>query len=269
MAIIAAIHLHQQLKIPMYYFLGSLASLDLWFISATVPKILANLVSGNRAISQSCCFLQFYIYVASGGTEFYQLAFMSLDRYIAICHPLRYTTLMTNPLCCKLIIGSWIIGNLEVIPAVILMSKLQWCSKVNIINHFFCDGSALLHLSCSNSYVVEGIIFGVGSFAILSSLMLNLTSYCCILSCIFTISTSSGRKKAFSTCSSHLIVVLITYGSCIFLYVRPAGSTSSTTEKAVAVFNSIVGPFLNPFIYTLRNQMFKNILRGICINVIV
>ncbi|KAM4707014.1 olfactory receptor 2AP1-like [Discoglossus pictus] len=263
MAIIVAIHLNQQLKIPMYYFLGSLASLDLWFISATVPKILANLVSGNRAISQSCCFLQFYIYVASGGTEFYQLAFMSLDRYIAICHPLRYTSLMTNSLCWKLIIGSWIFGILEFMPAVILMSQLQWCSKVNIINHFFCDGSALLHLSCSDFFIVESIIFGVASFAILSSLMLNLSSYCCILSCIFTISSSSGRRKTFSTCSSHLIVVLITYGSCIFLYVRPAGSTSSTTEKAVAVFNSILGPFFNPFIYTLRNQMFRNILSSI------
>ncbi|KAM4707015.1 olfactory receptor 2AP1-like [Discoglossus pictus] len=263
LAIIASICLCQYLHTPMYYFLGSLAFLDIWFISCTVPKVLITLLSGNKAISQIGCLMQFYIYVSVGGTEFYHLALMSLDRYLAICNPLRYSTLMTNPLCWKLIISSWIFGFLEFIPAVLLVSQLQWCSSVTTINHFFCDGSALLHMSCSYTNVVEAIIFGVASFAILSSLIPNISSYCCILSCIFAMSSSSGRRKTFSTCSSHLIVVLLAYGSCIFIYVRPAGSMSSGSEKVVAVFNSILSPFLNPFIYTLRNQIFKKLFRDL------
>ncbi|KAM4707012.1 olfactory receptor 6C1-like [Discoglossus pictus] len=261
--IIFAVCIGQHLHTPMYYFLSNLASLDILFITTTVPKLLSTMMNDNSVISLNNCLLQFYFYYSLGGTEFCFLALMSLDRYLAICQPLRYNTIMTNQFCWRLITGSWIYGFLEFIPAVVYLSKQHWCRRFSIINHFFCDGSALLKLSCSDTYVAicEYMILGFASFTILSSFISTLTSYCCILSSIFAMSSSSGRKKTFSTCSSHLIAVSIIYGSCIFIYVRPAGTMSSNIEKIVAVLNSIFIPFLNPFIYTLRNQMVKKALR--------
>ncbi|KAM8960628.1 olfactory receptor 2AP1-like [Pelodytes ibericus] len=262
--IIAAICLDQHLQTPMYFFLSSLAFMDIFFISTTAPKLLSILAIDNRTISQSDCLLQFYFYVSFGGTEFCLLALMSFDRYLAICHPLRYSTIMTHHFCWKLIISSWIVGFLEFIPTVYLISQFDWCGRQSFINHFFCDGSALLHASCSDTYVAELMIFWLASFAILGSLISSLSSYCCILLSIFKLSSSKSRNKTFSTCSSHLLVLLISYGSCIFIYVRPAGSTPASTEKTVAVFNSILGPCLNPFIYTLRNHMVKKTVRDLC-----
>ncbi|KAE8633792.1 hypothetical protein XENTR_v10002094 [Xenopus tropicalis] len=259
--IIATTCTYRQLQTPMYYLLTSLALLDIFFISCTVPKLLSILVGGNQVISLSGCLLQSYMYISLGGTEFFLLAVMSLDRYLAICHPLRYSSIMTSSNCWRLAVGPWAFGFLEGIPFVFLISQLQFCSRTLAINHFFCDASALLHLSCSQTQVARNIIFGFASLTILSSFIVTVSSYFFILLSIYGISSMSGRRKMFSTCSSHFVVVSISYGSCIFLYVRSGESGHSNTEKAVSIFNSIFIPFLNPYIYTLRNQTIKNILK--------
>ncbi|KAG8596391.1 hypothetical protein GDO81_001884 [Engystomops pustulosus] len=252
----------QHLQAPMYFFLRSLATLDVFFISTTVPKLLSVLVGTDKAINLSGCLLQLHLYLSGGGTVFYNLGVLSIDRYLAICHPLQYNTIMTSELCWKIVPCIWILGFLEFIPAILLMSRLHWGSS-NIIDHFFCDTSALLRLSCSDTYVIETIVFYVACFPILSTLVLTIFSYFFIISSILRIASSSGRKKTFSTCSSHFIAVIITYGCCIFIYIRPAGTMTLGVEKPVAVFNSIITPFLHPFIYSLRNQQVVTSLRRI------
>ncbi|OCU01530.1 olfactory receptor 6F1 [Xenopus laevis] len=260
--IIAITCTYRQLQTPMYFFLTSLAFLDILFISSTVPKLLSILVGGNQVISLSGCLIQLYVYISLGGTEFFLLAAMSIDRYLAICHPLRYSAIMSSDNCRKLIVGSWAFGFLDHILSVFLISQLKFCRISSIINHFFCDASALLHLSCSDTWVVRNVLFGSAIPTILGSFIVTVSSYFFILLSIYGISSAQGRRKMFSTCSSHFVVVSIVYGSCIFLYIRTDESRSSSTEKAVSVFNSIFLPCLNPFIYTLRNEMIKNILKG-------
>ncbi|XP_073527072.1 olfactory receptor 6C1-like [Phyllobates terribilis] len=247
--------INKNLQTPMYFFLRSMAALDILVISATVPKHLSIMMSSDKAISLHGCLLQLYVYVSAGGTVFYTLGLLSTDRYLAICHPLRYNTIMTSQVCWRTVSCMWTVGFLEFFPAILLMSRLHWCNGENVIDHFFCDGSALLHLSCSDTHLAEILFFFIASFAILSSLIPTISSYCFIISSILHISSSTGRKKMFSTCSSHFTAVVITYGSCIFIYVFTAGSTPSTSGKLVAILNSILSPFLHPFIYSLRNQV--------------
>ncbi|CAH2294670.1 olfactory receptor 6F1-like, partial [Pelobates cultripes] len=261
LVIICATFVDQKLHIPMYMFLSSLAVTDICFMSSTVPKLLASLGAHNGYISQYNCLLQYFFYYSFGGTEFCSLALLSIDRYLAVCQPLRYNAIMTRHVCIRLIVGSWIFGFLECIPPLHAISQLQFCSRPSLIAHFFCDGAAILNVSCTDTRLAGVIVFATASFAIFSSLIPTLYSYSYILSAIFRISSSSGRIKTFSTCSSHLLVVSITYGSCIFIYVRPAGALSTSLDMTVAVFNSILSPVLNPFIYTLRNQMIKKTLK--------
>ncbi|XP_018418633.1 PREDICTED: uncharacterized protein LOC108792363 [Nanorana parkeri] len=261
---ITVISLDQNLQAPMYFFLRSLATSDMLFVSSTAPKLVATLVSGDNALTCNGCLLQLYFYVVVGTIEFYTLGLLSVDRYLAICHPLRYNNIMTDQFCWKVIVCLWIAGILEYMPAFVLMFQLQWCSNSGFIDHFFCDGSALLNLSCSDTQVVQNMFFSFTSFAILGTLIPTILSYCFILYSIFSIASSSGRSKTFSTCSSHFIAVVFAYGSCIFIYISPAGSISSSSGKVVAVFNSIFCPLLHPFIYSLRNQMVMTALKNVC-----
>ncbi|XP_072269852.1 olfactory receptor 6C76-like [Pyxicephalus adspersus] len=260
---ITVISLDQNLQAPMYFFLLSLATSDMLFVSSTVPKFVATLVSGNNVLTCHGCLLQLYIYIAVGSIEFYTLGLLSVDRYLAICHPLRYNNIMTDRFCWKFIVFLWIVGFLEYIPAFALMVQLQWCSNYGFIDHFFCDGSALLNLSCSDTQTVQNMFFSFTSFAILSSLIPTVLSYFFILYSVFSISSSSGRGKTFSTCSSHFIAVTFAYGSCIIIYVHPAGSFTSSSGKIVAIFNSIFSPLLHPFIYSLRNQVVMTALKKV------
>ncbi|KAG9468020.1 hypothetical protein GDO78_013881 [Eleutherodactylus coqui] len=253
----------RQLQAPMYFFLRSLASLDILFISSTVPKLLSILVSSDKAISLNGCLLQLYIYISSGATVFHTLGLLSIDRYLAICHPLRYNTIMNSQVCWRIVACTWIFGFLEFLPAILLMSRLHWCSGNNVIDHFFCDGSAVLHLSCSATHVAQIVFFSVACCTILSSFIPTIFSYCFIISSILHISSSAGRRKTFSTCSSHFVAVLLSYGSCIFIYIYNAGTAPSKSGKTVAIFNSILTPFLHPFIYTLRNQIVLTSLRRV------
>ncbi|XP_072269957.1 olfactory receptor 6C76-like [Pyxicephalus adspersus] len=261
---ISATSLVHDLQKPMYFFLRSLATLDILFISSTVPKLLEILITGDNDVVLSGCLLQLYIYVSAGGTVFYTLGLLSIDRYIAVCHPLQYSTIMTYQLCWRSTIASWTFGFLVFIPSIVLMSQLQWCRAHAVIDHFFCDGSALLRLACSDTQMAETLFSFFACFAVVGSIIPTISSYCFILLSIFSISSPSGRSKTFSTCSSHFVAVVIVYGSCILIYVIPKDTLSCSPAKTVAIFNSILSPFLHPFIYTLRNQVVISSLKRKC-----
>ncbi|XP_053555896.1 LOW QUALITY PROTEIN: olfactory receptor 49-like [Bombina bombina] len=259
-AIIVAICLNQRLRTPMYSFLCSLAFLDIWFISSTVPKLLAILVSDERIISLPGCIMQFYFYLSLGGTEFYLLAVMSLDRYAAICHPLRYHSIISSRTCLWLILLSWFTGFFTFIYPTILMFDLSFCGPFEI-NHFFCDSSAVAEISCSDIRIFDLFFSSLASTVILGSFTMTLVSYSNILFTILNIPSADGRKKAFSTCTSHFTAVSLAYGSAIVIYVRPVESSSPNLNKGVALLNSVLTPLLNPFIYSLRNKQVQNVLK--------
>ncbi|CAI9624967.1 unnamed protein product [Staurois parvus] len=249
-----------QLHTPMYFFLSNLAFLDISFTSAIVPKVLFNLISGSKAISYYGCLAQSYIYFLLGTTEFLLLAMMSFDRYVAICHPLRYGTIMKPKLCLKMIFCSWLGGFMDTIAQTILTFRLPFCGS-NVINHYFCDVAPLLKLACGDTHIISMLDFILASSLVLGSLFFSLVSYGCIISAIVKISSAFGRRKTFSTCASHLTVVFIVYGSCIFMCVRPSKNSKVDSTKIVALLNSIVTPLLNPFIYSFRNKIFKEALK--------
>ncbi|KAG9461744.1 hypothetical protein GDO78_015870 [Eleutherodactylus coqui] len=255
--------LDQHLQTPMYFFLRSLATSDILFISTTVPKLLSILLSGSNIITLHGCLLQLYMYLSVGCTIFYTLGLLSIDRYIAIFHPLQYLTIMNSQVCWRFAFGQWILGFVAFTPLLLLISRLHWCNR-NVIDHFFCDGSTLLHLSCSDTHVVEEIYFGFTTLTIIISFIPTLSSYCFIISAVCHISSSTGKSKMFSTCSSHLIVVGMGYGSCIFIYICSSETTPSFALKTVAVFNSILCPALHPLLYSLRNQATMTSIRSIC-----
>ncbi|XP_075424038.1 olfactory receptor 6E1-like [Ascaphus truei] len=261
LAIIAAISLDQRLHTPMYYFLSSLAFLDIWFISSTVPKLLSILASGNRAISLTGCILQLYFYVSLGTIEFYLLAVMSVDRYVAICHPLRYHSIITSRICLWLVFICWVGGFLTFIFPTVLLSGLSFCGPYEI-NHFFCDSSAVVKKSCSDIRMFDLVFSSFASAVILGSFIMTFMSYSNILFTIMKIPSANGRKKAFSTCTSHFTVVSLVYGSAIFIYVRPVESSSPDLNKVVALLNSVMTPLLNPFIYSLRNKQVQDVFRN-------
>ncbi|XP_073527099.1 olfactory receptor 6T1-like [Phyllobates terribilis] len=258
--IIIAIWFDKRLHIPMYFFLSSLAFLDVCFISSTVPKLLMILALNNKIISISGCILQLYFYVLLGTIEFYLLAVMSVDRYVAISHPLRYHSIITNKVCLWLVCIAWVFGFISFIyPTVLaLMFGLSFCGPYEI-NHFFCDSSAIVKISCSDIYQFNIIFASFASAVILGSFFLCLISYCSIFFTIFMIPSTKGKIKAFSTCTSHFTVVSLVYGSAIFIYVRPVESSSPDLNKIVALLNSVMTPVLNPFIYTLRNKQVQQV----------
>ncbi|KAM4049060.1 olfactory receptor 6C70-like [Anomaloglossus baeobatrachus] len=267
LSIIIAIWLDKHLHIPMYFFLSSLAFLDIWFISSTVPKLLTILASNNKIISISGCILQLYFYVSLGTIEFYLLAVMSVDRYVAISHPLRYHAIITNKVCLWLVCIAWVFGFITFIYPIVLMFDLSFCGPYEV-NHFFCDSSAIVKISCSDIYQFNIVFASFASAVILGSFCITLISYCSIFSTILMIPSTRGKIKAFSTCTSHFTVVSLVYGSAIFIYVRPVESSSPDLNKIVALLNSVMTPVLNPFIYTLRNKQVQQVFREMSLKII-
>ncbi|XP_040399029.1 olfactory receptor 6C3-like [Cygnus olor] len=251
-AIIFLVCVDNHLQTPMYFFIGNLAFLEIWFTSSTSTKLLVILSSGRRTISVGGCFAQFF-YFALGAAEFALLVVMSFDRYVAICQPLRYAAIMKHQLCIHLVAAVWVMGFTFLSYRLVLLSKLTFCGS-NKIEHFFCDNTPLFQLSCSDTSPLWKIDTVFLLFIVLSSLCLTLASYTSIFLCILQMPAASGRKKAFATCSSHLTTLAIAYGSCIALYARPSGHVSLETNRSVALLNTVLYPFLNPFIYSLRNK---------------
>ncbi|KAM4862017.1 olfactory receptor 11L1 [Thomomys bottae] len=260
LSIIMVVCQDPQLRSPMFMFLTHLSFLEVWYTSTIVPFLLANLRSWGHAISFSACMTQLYFFVFFGATECFLLASMGYDRYLAICHPLHYSFLMSPDTCSTLLTVSWLTGvGTGFLPS-LLISKLDFCGP-NQINHFFCDLPPLIQLSCSSVYVTEMSIFILSISVLCICFLLTLVSYVFIVCSILRIPSASGRMKTFSTCGSHLAVVTIYYGTMISMYVRPDAHLSPEINKVISVFYTVVTPLLNPVIYSLRNKDFREAVR--------
>nr|XP_025040023.1 olfactory receptor 6F1-like [Pelodiscus sinensis] len=314
-SIIILVRIQPQLHTPMYFFLCNLSFLEIWYTTVGVPKTIAIFMGKSRTISFSSCILQMYFMFSLGCTEQILLSAMAYDRYLAICYPLRYSTLMNTSLsalllrflhlsscilqmyfmfslgCTEQILlsamaydrylaicyplrystlmntslsallagGSWLSGFLAISIPVSLLTQLSFCGS-NVINHFFCSFDSFIILSCTDTSVIETTTFIIAIIVILGSCSITLVSYVYIISTILRIPSAQGRQRAFSTCSAHLTVVIIWYSSTIFLYVRPSKENFVEMNKVVSIFNTVVTPLLNPFIYTLRNKEVKEAL---------
>ncbi|XP_004696925.1 olfactory receptor 6F1-like [Echinops telfairi] len=259
-AILMLVGTSHQLHTPMYFFLSNLSFLEIWYTTAAVPKALAILLGRSQTISFTGCLVQMYLVFSLGCTEYFLLAAMAYDRYLAICYPLHYGAIMSSLLSAQLALGSWICGFLAITVPTALISGLSFCGP-RAINHFFCDIAPWIALACTSTQAVELVAFVIAFVVILSSCLITLVSYIFIISTILRIPSTSGQSKAFSTCSSHLTVVLIWYGSTIFLHVRTSMKDALNLTKAVTVLNTVVTPVLNPFIYTLRNKEVRETLK--------
>ncbi|OCT69812.1 olfactory receptor 8H1 [Xenopus laevis] len=246
-------HLHT----PMYIFLQNLSIIDISFTSTILPNLLHILLTQQNNISFLGCMTQMYVFVALANSEYFLLTAMSYDRYVAICDSLHYITRMSRKHCAWLIIAAFTVGFVDPFSIVILISKLSYCAS-HLINHFFCDVTPLLKLSCSSTFSVELLIYIEGTLLTFNSFLLTLTSYIFIISAILKIQSSEGQQKAFSTCASHLTCVITLYVTIICLYMRPTKSYSLERNKYFSLLYIVLGPVLNPLIYTLKNTEFKS-----------
>ncbi|XP_018413956.1 PREDICTED: olfactory receptor 6B1-like [Nanorana parkeri] len=258
--IIILIWYSQKLHKPMYFFLGNLSFLETWYVTVTVPKLLSIFLNGNNKISFVGCMSQLFFFLYLGCTECVLLTVMAFDRYVAICNPLHYITIMNWGFCFILALSTWIIGLAISLLKIYYISQLTFCHSV-IINHFYCDVSPILNLACTDMKLTELVDFILALVILLVPLFLTCFSYLCILSTILRIPNSNGRKKAFSTCGSHLVIVIILYSTTLFMYARPSKAQSVNSNKMVSVVYTVVTPFLNPIIYCLRNREVKQAIQ--------
>ncbi|XP_005408266.1 PREDICTED: olfactory receptor 10AG1-like [Chinchilla lanigera] len=251
--IILIIRLDPALHRPMYFFLANFSSLEICYVSVTLPRILFNLWTQRRTISRLACATQLCFFLVLGTTECFLLAVMSYDRYVAICNPLHYALLMSPRRCAQLAAGSWLGGIPVQIGQMCQIFSLHFCNS-NQIEHFFCDIPPILKLACGDTSAHEVSVYVVVMLVAAVPFILILASYSKIISTILRLPTAKGRAKAFSTCSSHLLVVVLFFGSASMTYFRPKSSHSAGTDKLLSLFYTIVTPMLNPMIYSLRNK---------------
>ncbi|XP_075389613.1 olfactory receptor 13A1-like [Tenrec ecaudatus] len=250
------------LHTPMYFFLVNLAVLDVACACTVVPKLLETLVAGKRTISYKGCMTQMFFLSWSVAAEVLLFTAMAYDRYVAICQPLHYSTLMSPRVCAMLAGAVWSISVLGAGVNTCLMLSLTFCGP-NVIHHFFCEIPPLLLLSCSSTYVNDIMTIVADIFFAVFNFLLTMVSYGFIISTILKIRTAEGKRRAFSTCSSHLTVVTMYYSTVIYTYLSPGSSYSPGTGKIMAVLYSTVSPTLNPLIYTLRNKDVKAALKKV------
>ncbi|XP_004604823.1 olfactory receptor 145-like [Sorex araneus] len=252
LGLVVLIGLNPHLHTPMYYFLFNLSLIDLCYSSVITPKMLVSFLTVN-SIPYGECMAQLFFFCFFVIDECYLLTSMAYDRYVAICKPLLYRVTMSSQVCLMLMAGTYIMGFLGAMAHTVSMLRVYFCDG-NIINHYMCDIPPLLRLSCTSTHVNELVVFiVVGINIIVPSITISL-SYTLILSNILHIRSTEGRSKAFSTCSSHIIAVFLFFGSSAFMYLKPSPAGSVGQEKIATVFYTIVGPMLNPFIYSLRNK---------------
>ncbi|KAM9119079.1 olfactory receptor 10A2-like [Pangshura tecta] len=244
------------LHTPMYFFLRNLSFLEMCYTSVNVPKMLGNLFSGDKAISFNGCAMQTYFSFFLGGAECFLLASMAYDRYVAICKPLHYPVIMNRKVSTGLAAGSWLSGFLMSFGHTSMVFTLPFC-RSHEINHFFCDIPPLLKLACGDTSRNEMAVFIMAFFFVIFPFMSILMSYICIISTILRMPSGKGRRKSFSTCSSHLMVVAVFYGSACIMYLKPNSSYSPETDKFLSLFYTVITPMLNPIIYSLRNKEVK------------
>ncbi|XP_005342422.2 olfactory receptor 2M3 [Ictidomys tridecemlineatus] len=247
------IHLDAQLHTPMYFLLSQLSLMDLMLICTTVPKMAFNYLSGRNSISLGGCGTQIFFYVSLMGAECFLLAAMAYDRYVAICHPLRYPVLMSQKVCGLMATASWLLGSLDGIIVIVVALSFPYCGSRKI-PHFFCDVPALLTLACTDTLTFERLMLICCIIMLLFPLGIIIASYARVILAVIHMGSGEGRRKAFATCSSHLMVVGMYYGAAMFIYMRPTSDRSPTQDKMVSAFYTILTPMLNPLIYSLRNR---------------
>ncbi|KAM7150579.1 LOW QUALITY PROTEIN: olfactory receptor 6N1-like [Macrochelys suwanniensis] len=243
--IIALVVADQHLHTPMYFFLGNLSCLEICYTSTILPRMLASLLTGDKTISVNGCLTQLYFFGALAATECYLLAAMSYDRYLAICRPLHYSSLMNTRFCFQLAAGSWVNGCLSITILTLFILQFIFCGP-NEIDHFYCDSIPLMKLSCGDKQVIILVDFILSCIVSLLPFILTLTSYVCIIATILRIPSTTGRQKAFSTCSSHLIVVTIFYGTIMIVYMLPKRDTLGVLKKVLSLCYTVLTPLVTP-----------------------
>ncbi|XP_011382373.1 olfactory receptor 1030-like [Pteropus vampyrus] len=261
-SMILLIRSDSRLHTPMYFFLSHLSFLDLCYTTTIAPQMLVNFLSKRKTISVIGCFIQFHFFITLVITDYYMLTVMAYDRYVAICKPLLYGLRMSRCVCISLVAISYVYGFANGLVQTVLMLRLSFCGP-NEINHFYCADPPLLVLACSDTYVKETAMFVVAGSNLTCSLTLILISYIFIFTAILRIRSAEGRRKAFSTCGSHLTAVTIFYGTLFCMHLRPPSEASVEQGKIVAVFYIFVSPMLNPLIYSLRNKDVKEAIRKV------
>ncbi|XP_060111115.1 olfactory receptor 6B9-like [Heteronotia binoei] len=257
--IVVLIACDQHLHTPMYFFLGNLSCLETFYSTTILPRMITTFLTGDRTIPIWDCFLQYYFFGSLVGSECYLLAAMSYDRFLAICKPLHYSVLMNNTLCVQLIMTSCISCFLLNSITTYLMSQLSFCGP-NILDHFFCDFTPVIMLACENTHWMELMAFSLSSLVALVPFILTLISYSFIISTILQIPSITGRQKAFSTCSSHLTIVTVFYGTLVIVYMIPKNDTLKDLNKFFSVCYTVLTPIVNPIVYCLRNREVKEAL---------
>ncbi|XP_060111151.1 olfactory receptor 2AP1-like [Heteronotia binoei] len=260
--ILVLVIFEQRLHTPMYFFLGNISFLEFCYTSNIFPRMLSDLLTGNKMIFFSSCLTQWYTCGSLIFSESCLLCAMSYDRYLAICKPLHYATMMKTQTCVQLAATSWLNGFICFLPLLFLMLQLNYCGP-NVIDHYFCDYFPILELSCSDTTVLKLLGYIVDAMFLVCPFLLIVISYVYVISAIFKIPSTTGRQKVFSTCSSHLTVISIFYGSLIVVYMLPKTEGETGTGKFSSLLYIVLPPLVNPFIYSLRNQEVRDALRNI------
>ncbi|XP_078004437.1 olfactory receptor 10Q1 [Phascolarctos cinereus] len=260
-AIIWVVCTHTFLRTPMYFFLSNLSFLEICYTTTVVPLMLSNIFGAQKPIPLAGCGAQMFFFVTLGSTDCFLLAVMAYDRHVAICHPLHYTLIMTQKLCTQMVVGSLGLALFLCLQLTALIFTLPFCGHHQEINHFLCDVPPVLRLACADTQVHQAVLYVVGILVLTVPFLLICISYVFITTTILRIRSAEGRRRAFSTCSSHLTVVLLQYGCCSLVYLRPRSSTSEDEDRQIALVYTFVTPLLNPLIYTLRNKDVKDALK--------
>ncbi|KAL6031637.1 hypothetical protein STEG23_000571 [Scotinomys teguina] len=254
-----------RLHTPMYFLLSQLSLMDLMHVSTTIPKMASNYLSGKKSISFVGCATQHFLYLSVGGAECVLLALMSYDRYVAICHPLRYSVLMSRRVGMMMAVMSWLSASVNSLILTSILMSFPFCGS-RIIHHFYCELPAVVKLVCGDVTVYETTVYICSIILLLLPIILVSTSYGFILHSVIRMRSAGSKRNAFATCSSHFLVVSLYFGSSIFSYMRPRSQRTPLQDKIGAIFYSIITPTLNPLIYTLRNKdvakALKRVLRG-------
>ncbi|XP_055285200.1 olfactory receptor 2M3-like [Moschus berezovskii] len=249
----------RRLHTPMYFFLSQLSIMDLTIMGTVVPKMAANFLSGSKFISRGGCATQIFLVVMVGGAECFLLAVMAFDRYVAVCHPLRYSVLMNWKACCLMSLASWMGGVADSVIDVGMVFSFPYCGSLRV-DHFFCEVPSVLRLSCADTSLFEDLIYACCVIMLLLPLGVIVASYARILMAVINMTSTEGKQKALSTCSSHLAVVGLYYGGAIFSYMQRASARTPVGDQATSIFYTILTPMLNPLIYSLRN---KEVMRAL------
>ncbi|XP_061271464.1 olfactory receptor 2A7-like [Bos javanicus] len=260
--ILGLISLDPRLHTPMYFFLSHLAIADMAYACSTVPQMLANLLSPAKPVSFAGCITQTFLFLTFAITECLLLVVMSYDWYVAICHPLWYSVIMSWRVCVMLVVTSWTIGVLLSLVHLVLLMPLPFCMAQKI-DHFFCEIMAVLKLACADTHINELMVLAGAVYVLVGPFSSVIILYVCILCAILRLHSGEGHSKAFSTCSSHLCVIRLLYGTAIIMYVGPRYGNPKEQKKCLLLFHSLFNPMLNPLIYTLKNSKVKNAMKRV------